>query len=120
MNNAAVNIGITQMNRYHLTVMKTLLLSEISPDTNGQILHDFINIRYLELRESFLKQVDKSRGPQGERGLEFSRRKKGQTFLFFPSIHSLGLYNNNVSYLRTVSEKNLLANPFILKCKLWE
>ena len=35
------------------------------------------------LRESFLRQVDKSIGPQGERGLEFSRRKKGQTF--FPS-----------------------------------
>ena len=41
------------------------------------------------LRESFPRQVDKkSRGPQGERGLEFSRRKKGQTF--FP-LHSLGL-----------------------------
>ena len=33
------------------------------------------------LRESFPRQVDrKSWGPQGERGLEFSRRKKGQTF----------------------------------------
>ena len=54
------------------------------------------------LRESFPRQVDKkSRGPQGERGLEFSRRKKGQTF--FPSLHSLGLYNNNVSCLRTAS-----------------
>ena len=48
------------------------------------------------VRESFPRQVDKeSRGPQGERGLEFSRRKKGQTF-FYPSLHSLGLYNNNV------------------------
>ena len=38
----------------------------------------------LPLRESFPRQVDKkSRGPQAERGLEFSRRKKGQTF-FFP------------------------------------
>ena len=28
------------------------------------------------MRESFLRQVDKkSRGPQGERGLEFSKRK---------------------------------------------
>ena len=36
------------------------------------------------VRESFSRQVDKkSRGPQGERGLEFSRRKKGQ--IFFPS-----------------------------------
>ena len=37
----------------------------------------------LGLRESFPRQVDKkSRGPQGERGLEFSRRKKRQTFFF--------------------------------------
>ena len=39
---------------------------------------------------------------------------------FFPPLHSLGLYNNNVSCLRTVSGLNLLANPVILKCKLWE
>ena len=71
------------------------------------------------LRESFPRQVDKnSRGPQGERGLEFSRRKKGQTF--FSPLHSLGLYNNNVSCLRTVSGKILLANPIILNGKLWE
>ena len=70
------------------------------------------------VRESFPRQVDKeSRGPQGERGLEFSRGKKGQTF--FPSLHSLGLYNN-VSCMRTVSGLNLLANSVILKCKLWE
>ena len=70
------------------------------------------------MRQSFPRQVDKkSRDPKGERGLEFSRRKKGQTF---PSLHSLGLYNNNVSCLKTVSGKNLLANPVILRCKLWE
>ena len=70
------------------------------------------------MRESFPREVDKkSRGPQGERGLEFSRRKKGQTF---SPLRSLGLCNNNVSCLRTVSGKNLLANPVILKCKLWE
>ena len=75
----------------------------------------FINVTFTE---SFPRQVDKkSRHTQGERGLEFSRRKKGQTF--FP-LQSLGLYNNNVSCLRTVSGKNLLANPVILKCKLWE
>ena len=35
-----------------------------------------------ELRESFPRQVDKeSRGSQGEKGLEFSR-KKGQAFFF--------------------------------------
>ena len=39
---------------------------------------------YLVLRESIPRQVDKKSGcPQGERGLEFSRRRKGQTF--FPS-----------------------------------
>ena len=69
--------------------------------------------------ESIPRQVEKqSRGSQGERGLEFSRRKKGQTF-FFP-LHSLGLYNNNVSCLRTIFGKNLLANAIILKYKLWE
>ena len=71
------------------------------------------------MREPFPRQVDReSRGPQGERGLEFSRRKKGQTF--FPSLHSLGLYNNNVSCLMTVFGLNLPANSVILKCKLWE
>ena len=63
----------------------------------------------LGLRESFPRQVDReSRGPQGERGLEFSRRKKGQTFFLSP--HSLGLYNNNVSCLRTVFGLNLLLS----------
>ena len=34
------------------------------------------------VRQSVPRQVDKkSGGPQGERGLEFSRRRKGQTFL---------------------------------------
>ena len=39
---------------------------------------------YIVLRESFPRQVNKkSRGPQGEkRALEFSRRKKRQTFSF--------------------------------------
>ena len=83
------------------------------------------------MRESFPRQVDKeSRGPQGERVLEFSRRKKGQTFFSFSTIYNnillLGLYNNNVSCLRTVSGLRtvfglkLLANSVILKCKLWE
>ena len=81
------------------------------------------------VRDSIPRQVDKKSGvPQekkgvwgsqgGDRGLEFSRRRKGQ--FFFSRLHSLGLYNNNVSCLRTVSGKNLLANPVILKCKLWE
>ena len=62
-----------------------------------------------EMRESVPRQVDReSRGPQGERGLEFSRRKKGQTFFLSP--HSLGLHNNNVSCLRTVFGFNLLLS----------
>ena len=38
----------------------------------------FLNIYpIMKLRESVPRQVDReSRGPQGERGLEFSRRKK--------------------------------------------
>ena len=41
----------------------------------------------INLRESIPRQVDKkSRGPHAEKGLEFSRRKKGQTFfpLYIP------------------------------------
>ena len=67
------------------------------------------------MRESFPRQVDKnSRGPQGERGLGYSRRKKGQTFFTFFTLHSLGLYNN-VSCLKTVPRLNPLANSVILK-----
>ena len=78
--------------------------------------HQFFNAQlslqsnsHIYMRESVPRQVDKeSRGPQGERGLEFSKRKKGQTFFLSP--HSLGLYNNNVSCLRTVSGLNLLLS----------
>ena len=51
------------------------ILKEISPEYS------------FEVRQSFPRQVDKkSRGPRRERGLEFSRRKKGQTFflIYFP------------------------------------
>ena len=69
------------------------------------------------MKESFPRQVDKkSRGPLGERGLEFSTRKKGQTF--FVPLHPLGLYNNNVPWLRIVFGKNFLADPVILRYKL--
>ena len=65
------------------------------------------------MRESFPMQVDKkSRSPQGEEGSGILKEEERTNF-FFP-LHSLGLYNNNVSCLRTVSEKNLLANPVIL------
>ena len=50
------------------------------------------------MRESIPRQVDKkSSGPQGKRGLEFSRMRKGQTFF--------SLYILNVSCLSTVSGK---------------
>ena len=55
----------------------------ISWQTYGETMETVTDFIFL-VRESFPRQVDKkSRGPQGERGLEFSRRKKGQTF--FPS-----------------------------------
>ena len=80
--------------------------SKITVD--GDFRHE-IKRRLFLVRESFPRQVDReSRGPQGERGLEFSRRKKGQTFFLSP--HSLGLYNNNVSCLRIVFGLNLLLS----------
>ena len=43
-----------------------------------------LSLEPVVMRESFPRQVDReSRGPQGKRGLEFSRRKKGQTFFYF-------------------------------------
>ena len=52
-------------------------------NTKGLFPLGLTGLRFL-LRQSFPRQADKkSRGPQGERGQEFSRRKKGQTF--FPS-----------------------------------
>ena len=72
------------------------------------------------MRESFPRQVDKkSRGPQGEVWDIQGGRKDKLFFTFFP-LHSLGLYNNNVSCLRTVFGLNPLANSVILKHKLWE
>ena len=58
--------------------------------TNSQSLSKLMSIEsvmpsnhLILLRESVPRQVDReSRGPQRERGLEFSRRKKGQTFFF--------------------------------------
>jgi len=51
----------------------------------------------LEVRESIPRYIDKkSRGPQGDRGLEFSRRRKGQTF--FPSTF-FSLSHINCFYL---------------------
>ena len=48
--------------------------------------------------ESILRQVDKkSRGPQGESDLEFSRRRKGQTFFPLHSFSSVQFSHSVVS-----------------------
>ena len=85
---------------------KQSILKEISPDYSLEGLMLKLKLQYFghliwqtdsfekalmlgkiedrRMPESFPRQVDKkSRGSQGERGLEFSRKKKGQTF--FPS-----------------------------------
>ena len=60
-------------------------------------LSNSISYNIIILRESIPRQVDKkSGGPQGEKGLEFSRRRKGQTF--FPSIF-FSLSHINCFYL---------------------
>ena len=108
--------GLTSLGTMLLLSSEAVMEQERCPFSLGNII---LLKEKGGMRESFPRQVDKkSRGPQGEKGLEFSRRKEGQTF--FPSLHSLGLYNNNVFCLRTVSGLNLLANSVILKCKLWE
>ena len=44
-------------------------------------LSNSISCNIIILRESIPRQVDKkSGGPQGQKGLEFSRRRKGQMF----------------------------------------
>ena len=94
------------------------LLMKVKEESEKVGLNLNIHKTKIMVRESFPRYVDKkSRGSQGERGLELSRREKRQTF---SPLYSLGLYNNNVSCLRTVYGKILLANPVILKCKLWE
>ena len=67
---------------------------------------------------NFLGRLTRILGVPKERGVWNSQGGENDTF-FFP-LHSLRLDNNNVSCLRTVSGKNLLANPVILKCELWE
>ena len=67
----------------------------------------------------FLGRLIRSLGVPKERWVWNSQGGRKDQF-FFPSLHSLGLYNNNVSCRRTVSGLNILANSVILKCKLWE
>ena len=66
------------------------------------------------MRESFPRQVDKkSRGSQGERGLEFSRRRKRQTFFLLrrtvqKDLHDPDNHNGVITYLE----------PDILECEV--
>ena len=96
---SCLNFGIHSRNRYQGLLLKyTEIQGHLSYLLFGHKLWKLLLIKSMflisktslvlsyreELRESFPRQVDKkSRGPQGERGLEFSRKKKGQTF--FPS-----------------------------------
>ena len=112
---------------------------------------------YKVLRESIPRQVDKKSGIlkeeqgvwgfwRGDRGPEFSKRRKGQTFFSFLSLEShktfffsikmelvitqqtnqIKLYAKD--YLTTMYPawgqflllENILTNPVILKCLLWE
>ena len=74
----------------------------------------------LLMQSHFLGRLIRSLGVSKERGVWNSHGGRKDKLFFFPSLHSLGLYNKNVSRLRTVSGLNLLANSVILKCKLWE
>ena len=67
---------------------------------------------------NFLGRLIRCPGVPKERGVWNSQG--GRRANFFVPLHSLGLYNNNVSCLRTVSGENLLVNPVFLRCKLWE
>ena len=58
-----------------------------------------------------------SAGVPKERGVWSSQG--GRKDKLSSPLHSSGLYNHNVSCLRTVSGKNL-ANAVIFRCKLWE
>ena len=81
--------------------------------------HTYTHLNTTDCVEShFLGRLIRSLGVPKERGVWNSQRGRKDK-LFFPR-HSLGLYNNNVSCLKIVSGLNLLANPVILKCKLWE
>ena len=100
---------LVQFSHPDLTTGKTIALTRLT--FVGKVMSLLLNMlsRLVIMRESVPRQVDReSRGPQGERGLEFSRRKKGQAFFLSP--HSLGLFNNNVSCLRTVFGFNLLLS----------
>ena len=66
------------------------------------------------MRESIPRQIDKKSWDPKERGVWNSQGGIKDIFFFFVPLHSLGLYNNNISCLRTVSEKTfwlILLSP---------
>ena len=67
----------------------------------------------------YLLKIKKLGSPRRERSGIFKEEERTNFFNFF-LLHSLGLYNNNVSCLRTVFGLNPLANSVILKHKFWE
>ena len=92
----------------------------------------------ITLRKSVPRQVDKkSRGPQGEGGLEFSRSRKGQTFFClhsFSSVQSLSRVRlfatlwitahqaslsitNSRSSLRLTSIESVIPSSHLILCR---
>ena len=75
---------------------------------------------HTKLESHFLGRLIRSLGVPKEREVwNIQGGRKDKLVTFFP-LHSLGLYNNNVPYLRTVFGLNPLANSVILRNKLWE
>ena len=78
------------------------------------------------LRESVPKQVDESGVPEekkgvwgsqgGNRGLEFSRGRKGH---FFPTYLSKDYITMYPAWVQFCLLEHLLSNPIMLKCILW-
>ena len=63
------------------------ILERVGEQSESESYRNVIKDMNRMLREPLPRQVDKkSRGPQGERCLEYSRRKNGQTFYLFPPI----------------------------------
>ena len=66
---------------FNITVIQVYAPTSNPKEAEVEWFYEDLQDLLERMRESFPRQVDrKSRGPQGERGLEFSRMKKGQTF----------------------------------------
>ena len=104
-----------EVGRGYLLAVQLLRLCLAVQELQVQFLFGALRLHW---ESHFLGRLVRSLGVPKERGVWNSQGGRKDK-LFFP-LHSLGLYNNNASFLRTVSGKNLLANPVILKCKLCE